>query len=236
MLNIDNATTFRRSTVGLSLIAAPLFGLIGASLLPKYTNGMAGELTFIAAHPTRWLVGLYVDLLTMIPMIVMIFGLLHLLRQRAVMLGHISGGMMLVGSFFHGAILGFQFVEAPLVVSGMDQAQMVAFSEHMYNHTAFTLLLMPFILFHLGSLLMAAALWRARIGAPWVPALIVVGVVVEFFGPAEFHAQLYFGLFLLAFGSIGSRVLRMSDTEWDRDAGEALSGVNVSGQPATVNG
>lgn len=236
MLNIDNATTFRRSMVGLSLIAAPLFGLIGASLLPKYTGGMAGELAFIAAHPTRWLVGLYVDLLTMIPMIVMIFGLLHLLRQRAVMLGHISGGMMLVGSFFHGAILGFQFVEAPLVVSGMDKAQMVAFSEQMYNHTAFTLLLMPFIFFHLGSLLMAAALWRARTGAPWVPTLIVVGVLVEFFGPAEFHAQLYFSLFLLAFGWIGSRVLRMSDTEWERDAGEALSRGNGSGQPATVNG
>ena len=108
MLNIDHATTFRRRMVGLSLIAAPLFGLIGASLLPKYTGGMEGELAFIAAHPMRWLVGLYVDLLTMIPMIVLTFGLLHLLRRRAVVLGHISEGLMLVGSFFHGAILGRQ--------------------------------------------------------------------------------------------------------------------------------
>jgi hypothetical protein len=95
---------------------------------------------------------------------------------------------------------------------------------------------MPFISFHLGSLLMAGALWRGRIGTPWVPALIVVGIVVEFLGPAAFHAQLYFGLFLLAFGWIGTRVLRMSDTEWERDAAEALSGSNVIGQPAIVNG
>src|SRR5687768_9543540 len=113
--------------VGLSLIAAPLFGLIGASLLPKYTVGMEGELAIIAANLTRWLVEPYIDLLTMIPMIVLTFALLHLLRRRAVVLRHISGGLMLVGSFFHGAILGFEFVEAPLVVSGMDQAQMVAF-------------------------------------------------------------------------------------------------------------
>lgn len=231
MLTRSTATTFRRTTVGLSLIVAPLFGLIGASLLPKYTDGMEGELAFIAAHPTQWLVGLYVNLLTMIPMIVAIFGLLHLLQRRAVLLGHVSGGLMLVGSFFHGAILGFQFVEAPLVASGMEHVQMVAFSEQMYNHTAFMILLMPFISFHLGSLLMAAALWQARIGAPWVPALIMIGIVVEFFGPATFHAQLYFGLFLLAFGWIGRRVLGMSDVDWDQDAAKAFGDGSSIGRP-----
>lgn len=231
MLNMSNPSTFRRSVVGLSLIAAPLFGLIGASVLPKYTGGMEGELAFIAAHPTRWLVGLYVDLLTMIPMIVAIFGLLHLLRRRAVILGHISGGLMLVGSFFHGAVLGFQFVEAPLVVSGINHTQIVAFSEQMYNHTAFTLLLMPFLCFYLGLLLMAVALWRARIGSPWVSGIIVVSIAFEFFGPPALHTQLYFGLFLLAFGWIGFQVLRMSDTQWEHDVAEVFDEHMVVGQP-----
>jgi hypothetical protein len=216
MLKHEHATSFRRTMVGLSLIAAPLLGLIGATLLPKYTDGMAGELAFIAAHPTRWLVGLYVNLLTMIPMIVSIFGLLHLLQRRAVVLGHLSGALLLVGSFFHGAILGYQFVEAPLVVSGIPHNQLLAFSEQMYQHVAFTLLLMPFLAFHLGSLLMALALWQARIGPPWVSGCIVVGVAVEFFGPAAYHAQLYFGFLLIALGWIGYRVLRMADQQWDQ--------------------
>ena len=234
MLNIRNATNFRRTAAGISLIAAPLFGLIGASLLPKFTGGMEGELGYIAAHPTLWLAGLYVDLLTMIPMIGAIFGLLHLLR-RAVVLGHLGAGLMLIGSFFHGAVLGFQFVEAPLVVSGIEHGQMVAFSERMYDHTAFTLLLMPFLAFYLGSLLIAAALWRARLGSPWVPALIVVGIVVEFFGPPEFRSQLYFGLQLLAFGWIGSKVLRMPDTEWEHDPTEIFGASVVTGEPVALN-
>ena len=235
MLNIGNAATVRRTVAGLSLIAAPLFGLIGASVLPAFTGGMEGELAFIAARPERWLTGLYLDLLAWPLMIVAIMGLLHLLRERAVILGHIGAGLMLLGSFFHGAVLGFQFVEAPLVISGINHAQMVTFSEQMYEHTAFTMLLLPFMGFYVGLLFLALALWRVRAIPFWIAGLIVVAIAVEFFGPPAFHTLLFLGLLLIAFGWIGLKMLRMSDTQWERGQVGTVDVGTLVGQPVNVN-
>lgn len=235
MLKFGNAATFRRTAAGLSLIAAPLFGLIGAAVLPAFTGGMEGELTFIAARPERWLTGLYLDLLAWPFMIVAIIGLLHLLRVRGVVLGHIGGGLMLLGSFFHGAVLGFQFVEAPLVVSGINHAQMVTFSEQMYEHTAFTMLLLPFMGFYVGLLILAVALWRARVVPLWIAGLIVAAIAVEFFGPPAFHTLLFLGLLLIAFGWIGLKVLRMPDTQWEHGQTEPVDVGTLVGQPVNVN-
>jgi hypothetical protein len=235
MLNIGSAATFRRTVAGLSLIAAPLLGLIGATLLPAFTGGMDGELAFIAAQPERWLTGLYLDLLAWPLMIVAIIGLLHLLRERAGILGHIGGGLMLLGSFFHGAVLGFQFVEAPLVVSGINHAQMVAFSEQMYEHTAFTMLLLPFMGFYVGLLILALALWRARVVPLWIAGLIVAAIAVEFFGPPAFHTLLFLSLLLIAFGGIGLKVLRMSNTQCEHGQAETVDVGTLAGQPLNVN-
>ena len=235
MLTLGNAATVRRTVAGLSLIAAPLFGLIGAALLPAFTGGMEGELAFIAAHPTRWLTGLYLDLLAWPLMLVAMMSLLHLLRERAAILGHIGGGLLLIGSFFHGAVLGFQFVEAPLVVSGISHAQIVTFSEQMYEHTAFTLLLMPFLSFYVGLVILAIALWRTQMVPLWVAGEIVAAVLVEFFGPSAFHTLLFLGLLLIAFGWIGLTVLRMSNAQWEHVQGDPLDRGALVGQPVHVS-
>jgi hypothetical protein len=234
MGHTGNATTVRRAVAGLSLIAAPLLGLTGAALLPAFTGGMEGELAFIAAQPARWLTGLYLDLLAWPMMVVAMLGLLHLLRERAAILGHIGGGLLLIGSFFHGAVLGFQFVEAPLVVSGLNHAQIVAFSEQMYAHTAFSLLLLPFLSFYVGLLILAIALWRARIVPLWVAGVIVAAILVEFFGPPAFHTLLFQGLLLIALGWIGLAVLRMSNTQWEHGQAEAVNPGALLGQPVNL--
>jgi hypothetical protein len=235
MFNIGNATSFRKTIAGLSLIVAPLTGLIGVSLLPAFTNGMEGELAFIAGNTDRWLLGLYLDLLTWLLLIPAVIGLMHLLRRRAVILGHIGGSLMLVGLFFHAAVLGFQFVEAPLVVSKLDHAQMVALTEQIYEHKAFVMLLMPFLGFYAGLILLAVALWWARVAPSWVAFTIIAAIAGEFFGPPQVHTHLMLGLLLVAFGWIGLKVLRMPEARWEQGDMQPSTAATLASKSASAS-
>ncbi len=84
MLKITDANDFRRSVTGLSLIAAPLVGLLSALLTPQYTGDLGEELSAISAHTGRWLVSDFLNLLTFFLMIPAVLGILHLLRHRSV--------------------------------------------------------------------------------------------------------------------------------------------------------
>ncbi len=232
MLKITNANNFRRSVAGLSLIAAPLVGLVSALITPQYTGDLEDELTAISEHTGRWLVSDFLNLLTFFLMIPAVLGILHLLRHRSVALGHIGAALALLGLFFHGAIIGFALVSVPLVESGLEREQMVAFAEKMYEGTAFIMILAPFIGFYLGLIILAVALWRAKVAPLWVSVLIVAGLLSEFAGTDAVSPELMFALLLVSLGWLGLRVLRMPDAEWagasaqtpgaDRLVGEAV--------------
>ncbi|MDP9379840.1 MAG: hypothetical protein M3Q29_06755 [Chloroflexota bacterium] len=234
MLKITDANNFRRSVAGLSLIAAPLVGLIGALLTPQYTGDLGEELAAISA-PGRWLVSDFLNLLTFFLMIPAVFGLLHLLRHRAVALGHIGAALALLGLFFHGAIIGFALVEVPLVESGLERAQMVAFAERMYEGPAFLMILAPFIGFYLGMIILAVALWRAKVAPLWVSVLLVAGLLSEFVGTDAVSPELMFVLLLISLGWLGLRVLRTPDAEWADGSAAALGSDRMVGEPAPAN-
>lgn len=118
MLKINDANNFRRTGAGFCLIAAPLAGLASALITPRFTGGMGEELAAISEYTGRWLVGEFLNLITFFLFMLAALGILHLLRHRAVVLGHLGGGLVLLGSFFHGVIIGFALVEVPLVESG----------------------------------------------------------------------------------------------------------------------
>lgn len=216
MLKINDANDFRRTGAGLCLIAAPIAGLASALITPRFAGGMGEELAAISEHTGRWLVGEALNLITFFLFILAVLGILHLLRHRSVVLGHVGGGLVLLGAFFHGAIIGFALVEVPLVESGGDRDQMITFANQMYENTAFTMILLPFLSFFLGWVLLAIALWRARITPLWVVATFAVAPLSEFFGPEAVSPELMFALFLVAFGYVGLKVLRLSDKGWER--------------------
>ncbi len=235
MLKITDANNFRKSVAGLSLIGAPLIGLVGALLTPQYSGDLGEELSAISAHTGRWLVSDFLNLLTFFLMIPAVFGLLHLLRHRSVALGHIGAALALLGLFFHGAIIGFALVSVPLVESGMERAQMVAFAERMYEGPAFIMILAPFIGFYLGMILLAVALWRAKVAPLWISVLLVAGLLSEFVGTDAVSPELMFVLLLVSLGWIGLRVLRMSDTQWAEGSAVASGADRMVGEPAPAS-
>lgn len=214
MLKVTDANNFRRSIAGLSLIVAPLVGLVGALLTPKYTGDLGTELTAISEHTGRWLAGNFLILLSFFLLIPAMLGILQLLRHRSVALGHIGAALVLLGLFFHGAITGFALVEVPLVESGLPRTEMVTFAERMYEGPAFIMILAPFIGFYLGLIILAVALWRAKVVPIWIAGLIVVGLLSEFTGTDVLSPELMFALLLVSLGWLGLKVLRMSDAQW----------------------
>jgi hypothetical protein len=135
---------------------------------------MEAELAFIADNSHRWLLSNFLNLVGFLLFIPAILGLTHLFRHREVILGHLGAGLAVVGLYFHGAVIGYSLVGIPLVESGWENT--LAFSEQMYEHLAFTVILMPFLTFFLGLLLISIAVWRTRVAPSWVPAAIVVGL------------------------------------------------------------
>lgn len=216
MLQIGDANNFRRTGAGLCLIAAPLVGLISAFITPRFTGGMGAELAAISEHTERWLVGEFLNLITFFLFMLAVLGILHLLRHRGVVLGHVGGGLVLLGAFFHGTIIGYALVEVPLVESGGARDRMVEFANGTYESAAFTMILLPFLSFFVGWVLLAIALWGARVAPLWVAATLGVAPLSEFFGPEAVSPELMFTLFLIAFGYVGLRILQLSDKEWER--------------------
>jgi hypothetical protein len=213
VLKINDANNFRRTAPGLCLIAAPLVGLVSAFITPRFTGGMGDELAAISEHTGRWLVGEFLNLISFFLFMLAVLGIMHLLRHRGVVLGHVGGGLILLGAFFHGAIIGFALVEVPLVESEGARDRMIEFADGMYESAAFMMILFPFLSFFVGWILLAIALWRARVAPLWVAATLGVAPLSEFFGPEAVSPELMFALFLIAFGYVGLRVLRLSDKD-----------------------
>ena len=232
MARIGHTWSMGQTIGGISLIAAPAIGLVEAILAPQLAGGMEEELAYIAAHPNQWLISNLLVLLTFALFTPAVYGMCRLLQGRARLFGAIGGGLILLGAYFHGAVIGFATVELPLVASGGDQAQVLAFAERMYEHPAFTAILMPFLTFFLGLAVMAITLWRGRAAPLWVAALIIGGIAAEFFGPEAASPELMWVLFLAGFTWLGRKVLRTPGALREQGEAGAQGAAPVAGHSA----
>ena len=219
MLKLTDADDFRRTAMGLCLIAAPLVGLVSAFITPRFTGSIGEELAAISEHTGRWLIGGFLNLISFFLFMLAVLGIVHLLGHRSVILGHVGGGLVLLGAFFHGAIIGFALVEVPLVESGGPRDRVIEFANQMYESAAFMMILFPF----LGWVLLAIALWRARVAPLWVAATLVVAPLSEFVGPEAVSPELMLALFLIALGYLGLKILRLPDKDWQRSGSPTLA-------------
>jgi len=233
MLKITDADNFRRTLVGLCLIAAPLVGLVGGLILPPTPADTGGTLAVISENSGSWLMANLLFILVFTLFVPALLGLMHLLRGRSVVLGYIGGGLALLGNLFHVAVVGFALVQIPAAESsGTRSTELV---DQMFANTAFVVLLLMFLVpFCLGLIILMVTLWRARVVPLWVTVCVVAGVVVDFF-VENLSPDLFFILLLVGFGWIGLKVLRMSDVEWSRASMESTKADTPAGHPASAS-
>jgi hypothetical protein len=183
------------------VVLAPLFALVGALIGYQGTGDDLGEeVRWIEEHTGRWLASNALWLYGSLLFIPGAIGLLRLVRRPSVA-ATVGASLLVVGSFFHGAVISYSQVEAPLAESGIGRAEVVRFvSDEMFDHTAFLLVLAPFVAFYLGLLVLGVALWRSRVVAAWVPATIVVALAAGIAWRHEYKNEVMFLLLAVALG------------------------------------
>jgi hypothetical protein len=171
---------------------------------------MEGEFAAIAARPTVWMADAFLGLVSLCLAGVSVVGLLFFLPRRGLALATVGALLLALGCYFHGAVSGFALTEVPLVLSGRSTAELLELSDFMYSHPAFVMLLIPFLGFFIGQVLLALGLWRGGVVRWWWPALMTAALVSEFVGPEATSPELMFVPLLLCYGWLGVNLMRGS--------------------------
>jgi hypothetical protein len=216
VLSLSDPAHFRRTVAGTCLIAAPLAGLTGTLIGPESETDAADQLAAIADNQDAFVIGTIVGIVALVLLLPAVLGLLHLLRDRAVALGHLGGSLALVGIVGLAALQGVGLVLAETVTGDAEREQMVALVERVEDNAGFVVVLLMFLVgLNLGLILLAAALWRAQVAPAWVALAVVASVIVLFLGSDKILGAIGFALLAVAFGWVGRAVLAQSDDDWE---------------------
>jgi hypothetical protein len=225
MLKIWDANNFRRTLAGLCLITASL--ALGAADLIRISvegdaQGTRDQFDHIAASPGVWQVATVLNMLGIVLFVPAVLGLLHLLHHRGAVLGHIGGGLLLIGLLgFAAHNAGYYGTLGAVSAPGIDQEQMIRFwqaSETVPGNLVW--LLMFLIGYVFGMVLLGVGLFWARVVPRWTAALIVLYVVGFVFAEESLLiALISWMLLFVGLGTIGFMLLRQSDADWAKHAG-----------------
>jgi hypothetical protein len=219
MLKITDANNFRRTVVGLCLIAGPLVTLI-SGLIAKWEENdtTAAYLQALAENPTRAQIHAVLLYFGFLLTAVGTLGILHLLRHRAVVLGHIAGVLAVWGWVTFPGLLISDFYDLSLA-QWSNRQEAIAISDRAEGYVGSAIMGIPVLMGVIGMVLLGAALWRARLAPMWVPIVLLLGLAIGFFGPPTVvFFTTGWALWLVALGYVGLKILRMSDEVWARPA------------------
>jgi hypothetical protein len=214
MLNLKHPDTFRRRVAGLALIGATVTLLASEVLGPRGAGGNAELLDAVAGDRSGFVVSTLLLLISTILFIPAVMGVLHLVRDRAPVIGHVAGVAGVLGALGHMTYVVYALFVAEMVDAG-PRPQMVALLDDLDRGLAVVVL--PLILsFALAVLCMGIALYRARVAPRWVMLACIAAVVVELGAPGGTLALAVIKQALLTVGfcAVGVGVLRMSDEQW----------------------
>lgn len=201
----------RRTLAGACLVAAPLVYLAGLVVDPALRAGEAAAGAY-GRHPDQVSVSaalLHWSWVLLVPGIV---GMIHLVRRRAVVLGHVMGVVALLGIVnFSALMLGDMFYARLEEVLGADAGGRLG-DEAMAAAGAQWGFQVPGFLGLLGVLGLGLVLAYDRQVPWWAPPAMLVGMLTAPLYPVGMVAGSL--LYIAGSGVIGLRMLRMSDVEW----------------------
>ncbi|MBD0328499.1 MAG: hypothetical protein ICV64_00115 [Thermoleophilia bacterium] len=214
MLRITDATNFRRTAAGLCLLAGPLLILLGDLISPATPDGAREYLAFVAEHQTVGIVSTFLFFSGLVLLVPGVLGSLTPIRGRGVVLAHVAAILATVGLMAFAALVTTSLYDVELAKSP-DRAAAAAVYEGVEDGPAAWALFLPgFLGTALGLVLFAAAYWRARLVAPWVPLLVLGGFVTIMAAPNEAVSVAGNAVLVAGLAAIGLRVLRTTDLEW----------------------
>lgn len=217
-MHLSDAHHSRKMLAGACMVVAPLVLLVAAVIHPAADMDEATQVATIADNLDAWYVAHLLALVAIVFAVPVVLGLMHMLRERQVAIGHVGGGLALLGLFAYTGIVGMELVMWQMAAGG-STAEAVALLERL-NETAG--ILVPFVLvsfgFALGIATLAVGLYRARAVQSWMAISAGTGAIL--FGLGVATAMNWLTIVAAAFlvvglGAIGRMVLRETDEAWE---------------------
>ena len=200
------------------MVVAPFVLLVAMVIHPASDMDEATQVATIADNLDAWYVAHLLAFVSMVLVVPAVLGLMHLLRERQVALGHVGGGLAILGLLALTGLVAMELVLWQMAGAG-NTAETVALLERL-NETAG--IVIPFVLlsfgFSLGMATLAVGLYRARAVQSWMAVFVGVGAIL--FGFAIATAMNWLAIVAAAFlvvglGAIGRMVLRETDEAWE---------------------
>ena len=213
MSALTDSTLFRRNAAAAGLVSAALMSLAWVALQPPFPTGYEARLAAIDGAGTGAAVSAALFVAAQLPMLGAVLGIAHLLRRGAPVLSNLGGLLGVLGCFGHAVYGGVSLVTVVMAGDAVHRAQYASLLRAVDSSPVMVLAALGLLGTVLGLLLLAAGLWRARVVARWVPAALVLFVVVEFAGAGiSVWASYVSGMLLLvAFTATARAVV----TRWD---------------------
>ena len=217
MLRPSDERNFARTLAGLSLIVAPLLLLLAAAIGPHLSDNGGERLAEIADNEARFIAGSYLLLVGAWAFVPGLIGLWRVFRGSRVTLGQVGVGLVLIGVIGTIAFFGFGAYEFEAAQPNLDRAQMAQLADNVNDSgVMIPMIIITFVVgFAIGSLIVAWSLWRRKVVPPWAPAALVVGTILDILADSAALSAIAFAFLLVGFGSVGLKLLSMSDEEWD---------------------
>jgi hypothetical protein len=197
------------------MIMSPLLQLIAFTIVPDLPEDSGAFLAAVAANRTTHFATLVLYLLSAILLVPALAGLMHILRHRGVVLGHIGAGFLLLGIFGRVGLVFVLLVALEMASPEANQGEMIALWDRI-DVGIYPVLSVMLMAFYMGAILLFIGLYRARIAPLWAMLAVVATTLLVIFATSKVLVIPAMALFTLALGWIGWRVLAMSDADWER--------------------
>lgn len=217
MQHLSDAHHSRKMVAGACAVVAPFVLLVAMVIHPASDMDEATQVATIAGNLDAWYVAHLLALISIVLMVPALLGLMHMLREREVSLGHVGGGLAMVGLFAYAGLVAMELTLWQL--ASTDEGAAVTLLQRM-NETAG--IAIPFglgsLLFAVGMTCLAVGLYRARAVQSWMAIFVAASpVLLAISGLTAMNWLAIVGaaFLVVGLGAIGRMVLRETDEAWE---------------------
>lgn len=222
-----------RTMIAASLGAGAVLSVASIATMPDFSGSFESRLEAVAGSElatlsaTTWIAS---QLFIAIGAV----GIGHLLRSRAPVLAPLGAALVVLSCFGHAVYGGVQLAMLAMADEPEHRDTYAALLERLESGVAIPFMAAGLLGLILGYLLLAAALWRTRIGPRWVAPALLAWLILEFVG-SSLSAWAYYGsalLYLLIFATLAATVAGSPSAIWRTE--EEASPHTATIEPARV--
>jgi hypothetical protein len=211
----------RRLFSGACLIAGPALFFLGILVRPTGSDDTGDELLAYVRDNSTAVQLSDLMLITAVLLLVPAFvGAMHVLRNRAPLLGYLGGGLAAVGFVCLFGMITVDGVALEIARRGTAAAGMGMVLDQAPNQDLLLwTLTLVFVAGHIiGTILLGIGLFRTRFVPVWAAVAVTMSQPLHFVAHGIGNKPLdvvAFALFAAGLATLGMRVLRMHDAEWE---------------------